>query len=126
MSQNSEVWPHSVDELRRIFKAYTLVDDYILDNKSHLEYLGRYLANIGARTIVVECNYIDGDYLDDFAEYYVRCFHSYSHNCARLHFFKYQFDSQQFIDYLSGNDEYLNHSILSESYLGFVVLKPLP
>ncbi len=37
------------------------------------QYLRRYLVFVGARTFVVENDYTDGDYLDDFASYNVKC-----------------------------------------------------
>jgi hypothetical protein len=121
-----EVRQYSIAELRRIFNVYTRADEYIVNNKPHVVYLERYLRNIGAKTIVVEKHYIDRDYLEDFAEYYVRCFHQYSHRCTRLHFFSLDFDEQQFSRFLLDVDNVTNINSLRETYLGFIVLKPLP
>ena len=52
------------------------------------KYLFKYLSELGAQTIVVENDYIDRDYLDDYAAYYARCFRRYNRHCRRLHFFR--------------------------------------
>lgn len=85
-------------------------------------YLHRYLAHQGAATIVVEDGYTDGDYLDDFANYYVKSFEDYSRRCRRLHFFSSVFDRDSLMERLrrGGDDE------LRDSYVGFIVLRPLP
>jgi len=88
-------------------------------------YLAGYLDSKGARTIVVEKEYIDGDYLEDFATYYVRCFEKYSSRCIRLHFFSSEFDVAAFDASLARRDEATDGGYQS-SYLGFVVVRPLP
>lgn len=45
----------------------------------------------GSENIVVEKEYIDRDFLDDFAGYYVRCFTDYGRICSRFHFFRESF-----------------------------------
>lgn len=47
-----------------------------------------YFDHIGAKTIIVENDYIDRDFLEDYSGYYARCFHDYQRSCTRLHFFK--------------------------------------
>ncbi|MCI0640637.1 MAG: hypothetical protein L0Y72_07140 [Gemmataceae bacterium] len=89
------------------------------------KYLSGYLRDIGAQTIVVEREYIDGDYLDDFAAYYVKCFHNYERRCKRLHFFSTAFTHDQILASIlkrDGSDE----RPLKDSYLGFIVARPLP
>jgi hypothetical protein len=85
-------------------------------------YLARYLEHQHAATVVVEHGYTDGDYLDDYANYYVRSFTDYSRRCKRLHFFSLRFDEPWL------RQQLLNGSSLElqESYLGFVVIRPLP
>src|SRR5947209_3466816 len=58
-----------------------------VQNHKQAHYLYGYLRAIGAKTIVVEELYTDGDYLDDFANYYVKCHQNYARRCKRLHFF---------------------------------------
>jgi hypothetical protein len=71
---------------------------------------------------LVEEKYIDRDYLEDYAEYYVRCFKRYKAHCTRLHFFDKEISKEQFETVLKGGDI----DWLQEAYLGFVVVKPLP
>jgi len=76
---------------------------------------------------VVENDYIDHDFLEDFAAYYVRCFSTYSKVCARLHFFNIEFTQGDFEEYLkSSADVKISPDSLQKGYLGFVVIKPLP
>jgi hypothetical protein len=53
-----------------------------VERKLHAEYFREYFAEIEARTIVVEQEYVDHDFLEDFAAYYARCFASYSRYCT--------------------------------------------
>lgn len=87
------------------------------------QYLYRYLNELGARTIIVESEYTDRDYLDDYANYYVRCFELYKRQCKRLHFFALDISADQLLSVLvKGGDP----GRLVENYLGFVVARPLP
>ncbi len=91
-----------------------------------VQYLRRYLEFLGARTIVVENDYTDADYLDDYASYYVRCFRAYDRRCKRLHFFDRAFDKQEFLQLIRGELLSWYALGLKGSYLGFVVARPLP
>jgi hypothetical protein len=91
-----------------------------------ISYLYNYLKTLKCSTMVVEKAYVDRDFLDDFAHYYVRCFRPYDRFCKRVHFFsgvdetllaKY-FEGEADVDVLVRN--------LNRDYLGFVVVKPLP
>jgi hypothetical protein len=86
------------------------------------KYLDRYLSRLRAQTLVVENHYTDGDYLDDFANYYVRSFVDYSRRCKRLHFFSCAFDESGFRERLLGGFP----QDLQDNYLGFAVIRPLP
>ena len=46
-------------------------------SKSHFDYFEKYFQTLAAKTVVVEDAYVDHDYLDDFAAFYVRCFSKY-------------------------------------------------
>lgn len=98
--------------------------EFVLD-KTHSVYFEGYFDALQAKTIVVEENYIDHDYLDDFTAYYVKCFHSYPRHTRRLHFFSAPFDGIKFAAVLRGEDSETLKSLKS-GYLGFVVVKPLP
>jgi len=95
-------------------------------NNRHAKYLAGYLESpeIGAKTIVAELDYVDADYLDDYVSYYSRCFQTYQRRCKRIHFFSHAFDVAQFRVAIHGNIG--DAKLLTDSYLGFVVARPLP
>jgi len=94
-------------------------------NKQHIKFLGEYLPNIGAETIVVEKKYVDRAFLEDYAGYYSRCFQEYNRFCTRLHFFKVPFSKGDLEAALLGRNDALKNT-LNENYCGFIVLRPLP
>ena len=89
-----------------------------------VDYLFKYLSTLRAATMVVEQDYNDADYLDDFATYYVRCFSAYNRRCRRLHFFTSTFDLETIEQILTKSSD--RDSQLQQNYLGFVVARPLP
>jgi hypothetical protein len=90
--------------------------------KLHSRYFAEYFRELHAAAIVVEPDYIDKDYLEDHAAYYDRCFRDYKRRTVRLHFFSQAFDAEKFRKILTGRQE---TDKLTESYLGFIVVKPL-
>ena len=91
--------------------------------------------------MIVENHYIDQHFIEDFAQYYVRCFHPYPRECVRVHFFlsdlvqeqnnpgnkKPVLDELCFRDILEGkNSDGVNQEQLRKDYLGFVVIRPIP
>jgi hypothetical protein len=117
---------YTSDAFKRILVEKTRSTSHILDTRSHCAYLEEYFQQVGAATIVVENSYIDRDFLEDYAAYYVRCFSEYQHKCTRLHFFSMEFDESYFSDFLSGNVDETRLIDLRNSYIGFMVIKPLP
>lgn len=93
--------------------------------KNQTEYLYNYLSNLGCKSILMESDYIDRDYLEDYSRYYVKCFTRYGERSARLHFFSSDIDHESFTEML---DEYTESTRqeLNDAYLGFIVIKPLP
>lgn len=101
-------------------------------DKKQINYIVRYLSDLGAESVLLEKEYLDKDYLEDHARYYVKCYNNNGQRCARLHFFSKKDIGHQYIDNLLAggtfhagkpNDAYIE---LKESYLGFIVIKPLP
>jgi hypothetical protein len=121
-----EVHPYSIGELERLLSEKSRADAFAVSRKAHRTYFEGYFASIGAQTIVAENRYVDGDFLDDFAEYYVRCFETYKRTCVRLHFFAMPFTEEEFACYLRGTGGNLTGDNLKSAYLGFIVVKPLP
>jgi len=93
--------------------------------KYHYGYLCEYLnesEGIGAKTIVIEKRYVSKAYFSDYSNYYSTCFQDYDRFCKRLHFFNKKFDKDFFVKELLNNKS----DFLNRSYLGYVVVKPLP
>jgi len=112
-----------IDQLHLISGAQK---NLLTDHKPHVDYFDGYLQDINALTMIVEEQYIDKDYLEDYTYYYVRSFPYYKKTCGRLHFFKTAIDEDEFDKFLKGKPSAVNAKILQNNYLGFMVVKPLP
>jgi len=81
-------------------------------------------------TVLIEPEYIDGDYLDDYSYYYSRCFDDYSRFCKRIHFFLADISPRDFQQaFFPDNDEELKETTfnsIEEYYAGFMVVRPIP
>lgn len=120
--QRPEVAPLSAENLYKgLENRYATAAE--IAAHQHARYLFSYLTQIGAQTVVIEDPYVDGDYLDDFAVYYSKCFTQYDRWCRRLHFFTRHFTRDDFLKYLDCSSPVAD---LQGSYLGFVVARPLP
>lgn len=120
-----EVHDYSIDTLRHLLRDHSGATDPVIERKLHVDYFEDYFSEIGAKTIVVELGYIDRDYLNDYTHHYATCFAEYERTCARLHFFSASFSKRQLSILLGGRSKRLARE-LPNSYLGFVVVKPLP
>lgn len=120
---------YSIAELINIFKDHKYAIESKIENKFHNDYFESYFKffNEDSITIIIENKYIDHDYIEDFSSYYVRCFPEYIRYCKRLHFFNIIFSEEDFLTYLKNpSKSNLNENNLNESYLGFIIVKPLP
>jgi len=92
--------------------------------KDHYKYFLSYFSDegIGARTIVIEKNYISKAYISDYSNYYSTCFKDYQRFCSRVHFFNESFDKDKFHTEIFE----LKSPFLQNCYLGYIVVKPLP
>lgn len=93
--------------------------------KPQIEYIFNYLNDLKCKTILMESDYIDRDYLEDYSRYYVKCFDDYGERCSRLHFFNLDFDHEKFGHFFD-DEECISAHDFKTSYLGFMVIKPLP
>ncbi|MCY1404343.1 hypothetical protein D9M71_195490 [compost metagenome] len=82
--------------------------------------------DLGARSVLLEFDYIDKDFLEDYARYYVKRFGNDGHRCARLHFFSKETNHKEISSLLETDNTQTDLENLQRSYLGFVVIKPLP
>lgn len=97
-----------------------------VEKQDRARYLFSYLSKLQAKTIVVEHDYIDRDYLEDFASYYARCFRQYDRHCKRLHFFKCPLNPEKFLELVRDETPPEEGTRIRDAYLGFVVARPLP
>jgi len=99
-----EVFPYDIERLKAILADKSLSDPEQVAQKVHVQYFAEYLVAQGASTILVEQCYVDHDFLDDFAAYYVKCFREYARFCTRLHFFRNAFAADDFRASLIGSN----------------------
>lgn len=112
--------------------AWSVRDRAFIVRKRQVRFLASHLGNaeLGCQTLVLEPEFIDPDYLDDYAHYYVRCNASYGRKCLRVHFFRPAFTQSEYDGMLrdpQGTGRPLRSALEAPgAYLGFVVLRPLP
>lgn len=110
-------------DIRKVLEKCKLTDPSLL-KKRQVVYLKQYLEDIHAKTAVIEENYVDRDFVEDYAHYYSRCFTEYQKKCFRIHFFSESYNSSQIKrQLLKAKVEKI--SKFEKSYLGFMVLRPL-
>jgi hypothetical protein len=97
-----------------------------IGTKHRAIYLAKYLTRLRARLIIVEHDYTDAGYLDDYAAYYVKCFQSYDRRCKRLHFFSEEIATDVFMRIIEGKATQAECKRFAASYIGFIVARPLP
>jgi hypothetical protein len=91
-------------------------------NSQQAKYIYRYLHALMAETCVLEKRYIDKDYMIDYQKFYSRSFNKIRRFTRRLHFFSQAFSSKDFQAKLEKNET----GDIRKSYLGFVIVKPIP
>jgi hypothetical protein len=126
MQNKYQVFDYSSKQLVDILSNVSEATESEISSKSHIEYFNRYFSYWKAKTIVAEYEYIDKDYIEDYAAYYVRSFHEYKRLCCRLHFFDLEFKEENFKELLIGTSGILTPATAQFGYLGFMVVKPLP
>ena len=68
-STRFEVVPYSIDNLTDILAGVSGTPREEVEGKHHYHYLDEYFEELEASTILVEPEYVDHDFLEDFAEY---------------------------------------------------------
>jgi len=100
----------------------------------HYRYFMNYLFydinGLRVETIVVEKNYTCLTFLEDYVNYYAKCYTKYGKNCRRIHLFSTCFHEATFQNmlYWGNNNENKDNPYINywNSYLGCIVIKPLP
>lgn len=111
-------------DLVQVLQRCGIGDDHV-HQRRQIGYLSGYLGDIGAKTAVIENEYIDRDFLEDHVLYYSRCFHDYDRKCHRVHFFSKVYSEEDIDEIIVGGNADGFHDFTA-SYLGFVVVRPLP
>ena len=122
-----DLLPYSAATLAQVLSSEAVTEEETR-RKRHFHYFVEYLGSapaggLGARTILVEYPYLSQSFLDDYADYYARGFREYSRRCKRVHFFRAEFNKPTLLAALVDPATVPD---LWESYLGYVVVKPLP
>ncbi|PSB58796.1 hypothetical protein [Chamaesiphon polymorphus] len=125
MSSSFNIYDFNCDRFNEILQNGFLSKGSV-EKHNRAIYLKGYLTHIDAKSMLVENDYTDGDYLDDFAAYYVRCHQDYSRRCKRIHFFSISIEENQFLKIVTGSAENSGKEDFQKSYLGFIVVRPLP
>src|SRR6202034_383428 len=106
--------------------ANEYISTEILATADKIKYLSDYLLAVNAKSMIIELDYVDGDYLDDFSNYYVKCFKSYQRKCKRLHFFAKDLSADHVSALVAESARVDDVEKLQGAYLGFLVARPLP
>jgi len=89
----------------------------------NLDYFSNYLSRIGCVFIIEEEKYVDKQYLQEYLNFYGSTYDPPERYCKRLHFFNEKFQLN-LLDI--GNYDSKSLIQLQSSYLGFMVIKPIP
>ncbi len=90
-----------------------------------VRYLDEYLAKLSAKTVIVEHQYIDRNFIEDYCGHYARCFNDYPKKCDRIHIFSNVFDEEDLKAAAIGKDQTKREAICN-NYLGFIIIRPVP
>jgi hypothetical protein len=101
------------------------ITDHI--GNSRAEYnLINYIGKFGAKTVVIEKDYIDNDYLNDYFNFHSHLFNNISKFTKRVHLFSGTFDSSDLTGLFDRyNTEQSKIKEVLGDYLGFFILKPI-
>lgn len=80
--------------------------------------------NTNTKSCILEYEYIDKDFLIDFANFYSRSFDINTKSTTRIHFFEKEL-SINYLKSLIENYDVTECEKLNKSYLGFVIVKPI-
>jgi hypothetical protein len=124
--------PDSEDAYDTLVRSLTVPDYTSVEKngkKPHIKYFYNYLIKdkdgLQARLILIEKEYTSLSYLGDYMNYYATCYRGYARQCRRVHFFSALFDVQEFVDMIIQPEDD-DRKKKWDSYLGFIVIKPLP
>jgi len=120
-----EIKDFNLEKLVESFSNPRIPQEKLSENDK-LIYLFEYLSELNTETIIVENEYVDGGYLEDYSEYYSKCFRKYDRMCKRVHFFSCKIDGDIFESFVAGEIKDPESKSIQDSYGGFAVARPLP
>jgi hypothetical protein len=129
----AEIKKSFFDKFEEIEKRHgkQLITEHDKKNR-RFDYFAEYLHHIDVKTVIIEFDYRDKQYIEDHSNYYSRSFRHYSRRCLRLHFFSASFEKDEFDELLKHFNLHVNdpkgenHQKIYDSYRGFTTFKPLP
>lgn len=98
---------------------------FAIKKQRRFSYFAEYFQQCDAKCVVLEEQYVDRDYIQDYSRYYSLCFSEYPKFSTRCHFFSKAY-KQEDIENIVLNGKAGQFAALNESYLGFFVFRPLP
>lgn len=113
-----------IDSLSLEISEFTSTPLPIVISKPFMGYLKGYLEHWSVVSVVIENDYIDSSFLDDYSKYYVKNFKNYKKKCVRVHFFNSIQEELKKIYSLSLNLNEIEK--LKNEYLGYIVIRPIP
>ncbi len=113
-----------IDSLAIEISDFTLTPLQRVVAKPFIGYLKGYLSHWGDNnSVVLENEYIDSCYLDDYSKYYAKNFKNYNKKCLRIHFFNLPVEDLKKIYKLSLSADEIQK--FKDNYLGYVVIRPI-
>jgi len=91
----------------------------------------KYLSDLQVKTVLIEPNYFDRDYLAEFEAFYSQSARGYPNICKRFHFLKSRLTREQLEAAAAEYDPEYNQKkcevqeTLQRAYLGFLVVRPI-
>lgn len=111
------------------FYAFTKASNKIIfKGKARYQPIANYLGKINAKYFLIEHKYVDKDFLEDYINYYSRCFNDYERFCKRVHFFSFdkkKYNNIESLINLKGINIEKAIEELQSCYLGFMVVRPI-
>jgi len=119
------------DWRQKLEDEFQITTQSYFGNNFPLNKVFEHVCSLRCKTIIVETNYIDEDYLNEFSNFYCSTFKPHSKETTRLHFFSTIIVSDDLYNLKKFNtkshDKYLGYTVIRpiEAYrVGRTVLKP--
>lgn len=114
------------DTIRNCPKSEYYGNGYDAQESDRIQYLDEYLKNIDVKTVIIEHEYVDRNFIDDYCGYYARSFRDHPKKCVRLLFFSSRFEDTDLKGSVLDNGMEELKVRIKDSFLGYIVLRPIP